>query len=735
MEFLTKLGGFVERALGRIIAWIGAPFAWIWRPVAAVLAVVRATRFPAYLIAAGYVLLLATDQGRELATSLGDDGHLVQRVAFVGAVLWWAFQSWWWARVGLELAYGVDRAGWKNQMVGEISIGRWITATPRLYAVLVFGLGILALYQPAAGGTGDYVLIGVVGLGLMVLLIVRARIERRLAGSRSAWLLARRSGTPAGIIDLSPLSKLILTTAIVLAVAIWLAVILAPVGVGQGLGGAAIAFLAFSGIAPVGSYLVLKSRNLGFPVILFLAAVAFLFSPLSAGHHRVRPLVVTGNPEPARPAIDAAIAAFEKSPAPGQTDRRPIVFISTAGGGLRAAYWTATVLGHLQDQVPDFHRAVFSISGVSGGSLGAVIYAAALADSCGPKAGERGGAKISYRVLAQDALSRDYLAPTVAALLYTDVSQALLPFVTFIADGDRAAALEQAWEKGWARACNGTTGSTGRLAGSFLKLWPESRTLDLDWRPALFLNGTHQETGKRIITSNLKVTADVFSDTFDFYALSGRTIRASTAALNSARFPYVTPAGGLGAESGHILDGGYFENFGAETTAEIAAAVLNRLSPDGARWRPVFIEIASDPELDDADAARAGIEPDANATFLPPPRRGDSVRGSRRFANELFAPIDGFSRTREARGVLAAKNLADMTRNWRRNAVEPVVARFRLCPDPDGAELALGWVLSSRSREAIDRMLTAPPAGAGATCNNAAEFEKVRAVFGPRPTS
>jgi hypothetical protein len=50
----------------------------------------------------------------------------------------------------------------------------------------------------------------------------------------------------------------------------------------------------------------------------------------------------------------------------------PIVIVAAAGGGLRAAYWTATLLGELHDRSNgDFSKSLFAISGVSGGALGA----------------------------------------------------------------------------------------------------------------------------------------------------------------------------------------------------------------------------------------------------------------------------------------------------------------------------------------------------------------------------
>jgi len=72
----------------------------------------------------------------------------------------------------------------------------------------------------------------------------------------------------------------------------------------------------------------------------------------------------------------------------------PMFVVATAGGGIRAAYWTATVLQTMDKDLavppianaPDtrpknlMRNLLFAISGVSGGSVGAAAYAAAVHD-------------------------------------------------------------------------------------------------------------------------------------------------------------------------------------------------------------------------------------------------------------------------------------------------------------------------------------------------------------------
>ena len=67
---------------------------------------------------------------------------------------------------------------------------------------------------------------------------------------------------------------------------------------------------------------------------------------------------------------------------------------------------------------------------------------------------------------------------------------------------DRGYALERAWE----------VATEDVLARPFLSFFPNSRDLEdaAPWRPALLFNATHQDTGRRVITSHLKVERHIF---------------------------------------------------------------------------------------------------------------------------------------------------------------------------------------------------------------------------------
>ena len=343
-----------------------------------------------------------------------------------------------------------------------------------------------------------------------------------------------------------------------------------------------------------------------------------------------------------------------------------------------------------------------------------------------------------FEAAAQEVLSFDFLGPTVAAVMYPDLVQkvvapAFLP--------SRATALETSWEGAWDRTF---PENPGRLARPFLDLW---KSAEPNWLPALFLNGTHQESGKRLIASNLKVTPDIFIDAADIYSKvdgeGGEPIflfgdmPASTAAHNSARFSYVSPAGTL-RTGGHVIDGGYFENYGAQTISELLEGVDEQIEEtSGAKQvkRPiVLIQISNDTELADRLTVNGPAGSNVNATVLSPHSqtspdeslRSKGIRKASSTFNEVTAPILGLLNTRTARGVLAAKNLGDWARWLREHNRPSMYLHFRLFK-AETEPLALGWVLSEASEHSMQNQLRSG--------TNLKNFAKLLCALGSDPTS
>jgi heme exporter protein D len=393
-----------------------------------------------------------------------------------------------------------------------------------------------------------------------------------------------------------------------------------------------------------------------------------------------------------RPSVeDAAKAWYEQAKAAflkahggrmAENERVPMVVVATAGGGIRAAYWTARVLEKLKEDLGSngLRPYLFAISGVSGGSVGAMAFDAALAkadespcETCTP---------------ATDFLTEDFLAPTLAAGIFKDLPASFLPDLW---QDDRGAALEQGFEHA----------SNGQLTRPFLSLFPYGGdSAQASWRPMLLLNATHEESGKRIITSHVLVERNVFVDALDALHVLDGDVRASTAAHNSARFSYISPAGNLGRRkdsatdskgwptdweslkaawnawvaewNGSVIDGGYFENYGALSALELARAAEAALNKENAHFKLVILMISSDPGLQNGHTLVRIDEPkDGKECLVTTTEREHQTPAqspnylsvepgqvANAWFNELAAPLQGVEAAREAHGNRAAAELA-----------------------------------------------------------------------------
>jgi len=90
---------------------------------------------------------------------------------------------------------------------------------------------------------------------------------------------------------------------------------------------------------------------------------------------------------------------FKSRPDLDRYNSYPIFLVATEGGGLRAAYFTGTVLGALQRMChPSFANHLAAISSVSGGSLGATEFAASVANYNRPFEAHLGPDTLVYTV-------------------------------------------------------------------------------------------------------------------------------------------------------------------------------------------------------------------------------------------------------------------------------------------------------------------------------------------------
>jgi hypothetical protein len=300
------------------------------------------------------------------------------------------------------------------------------------------------------------------------------------------------------------------------------------------------------------------------------------------------------------------------------------------------------------------------------------------------------------------------LSPALAAMLYPDLVQRILPFP--IAYFDRGRALELGWEKAWRKAMN-----NDRFSQSFVDLWnPGPR----EWMPALFLNGTSVEKGNRIITSNLRLT-NVFLDADDAASKladhklpatqTGCNIPLSTASHMSARFTFVSPAGRF-PDGTHIVDGSYFENSGATTALEIATRIK-----DFCAAKKITEKIDLKVLMISNDPRKPSIAPAKPAPEPAGPKRTRPVTVTGTFLGELMSPLYALMNTRDARGTYAQKAIQHEQRRVQadglatddeNDSAQPAtrdIIYFKL--RDTAVPLPLGWMLSAAAAKNMQQQL------------------------------
>lgn len=635
-------------------------------------------------------VFVSVAQGTEILRTVGEgmaggQSYGPRVTGFFIALVLWSLCSWYSARV---LLY-IDFPGAKRAPSYSRFAERFVPRLLGLVPFVIVGVGFMVAAAPYAAGKEPklwlHLFAGLCAL-LAVVFFLFVFFRRRLFGLTSINHVSRLK-------DLGWDTIVAVTVMHLGSLLLFVIFAFDPVSIPQWLGMGTILFLAAASWVSAGSFLVYLGGRWQFPVMTILAIEAFIVSPWNDNH-----IIRTVPPQPVdrlnvNQAFEKWYALVEKNNGPGAP--HPLFVVATEGGGIRAAYWTATVLGELQDRNPQFASHLFAISGVSGGSLGAVVFDGLLAQPKGD------GSKLKDQ--ADLILSQDFLSPALASMLYPDFVQRFLPFP--VPHFDRGRALELGWEKGWR-----DTMKNNRLAGSFVDLWNgETR----EWMPSLFLNGTSVEKGKRIITTNLRLTS-IFLDAEDAAnTLASDQLPAtkaschiplSTAADMSARFAYVSPAGRF-PNGSHVVDGGYFENSGATTALEIVTRIRTLCEFKKITNVDVkVIMISNDPQKGSLTIAPAKPGPSPSQKL-----RSESVTTEGDHLEDATAPIYALLNTRDARGVYAQKAIAREQRRQKVNEDPDVmpdtkdIVYFGLRETE--VPLPLGWMLSKEAARVMREQL------------------------------
>lgn len=345
----------------------------------------------------------------------------------------------------------------------------------------------------------------------------------------------------------------------------------------------------------------------------------------------------------------------------------PVFFVAAQGGGVRAAYWTSTLLAGFEEQFPGFTDHVYVISGVSGGSVGGTLFTSLYREirahgsmQCAPL--EVGGRQ-GLRPCASYIFQWDLLGPPLSAFLLND-----LPFGWY--GVRRASYLEQGLETAWFASMN-----TRQFEENFQSLWHD-RPYQV---PSLILNTTSADDGHRIVVSNLLAKGEITTEP-DVEELLGRPLRLSTATFLSARFPIISPvAVGTSAQYGdfRLVDGGYFNNSGMASISQLLRSVLPAVAKSefAGRVQPYVLVISSSP-------------------VILKPSKG---RFSGSLVGALLEPVSVLENTGEAHETTYLKEVEDLV------GEKQVASDLR--PPQGTTPVALGWMLSAETRCKMDNMV------------------------------
>jgi hypothetical protein len=196
---------------------------------------------------------------------------------------------------------------------------------------------------------------------------------------------------------------------------------------------------------------------------------------------------------------------------------------------------------------------------------------------------------------------------------------------------------------------------------------------------------------------------------FERFALKGKNgddITLSTAAHNSARFPLISPPGSIRNDKqmivDRLVDGGYFENYGALAAKELALAI-HAVQP---QLMPLVVVISNDPQdlldsVDDTqsiDSKKSPAEQKSERETKAQKIRA-AVNGGE-LVTDVVAPLTTFANARSAHGILGVDELR--TTLHAEIPCDLQVVKVRVWPS-NGRSLSMSWWESTPIQRQLHR--------------------------------
>ena len=354
----------------------------------------------------------------------------------------------------------------------------------------------------------------------------------------------------------------------------------------RGIGPFPFIILAFGVLLAFGNIITAFSVrfNVNFHFLLFALALLVGLGET----HFVRTVTPAGNANnyESRPELKTYLSAWLKDrnlQADTSAGGYDIYFIMANGGASRSGYWTAAVLGKIEDSSIKYNPRnrfsdhVFCLSGTSGGGVGVASFFGLLRN-------KEQKTQPVYSVSAKEFLKMDYFTYTAARMLGPDFFNYIFHFST---SKDRAAALEESFEESSLK----TPDTLYRVPFSdTLSSFPAMQNNKV-FLPILCINTTRMQDGNPGVVTNLRLDSNTFNNRVDVLKLlkPDEDITLTTGAILGARFPYLSPAGRIA--NNYFVDGGYFDNSGAGVVQEMIRGILNIAKEDSLQHGNLYQQI------------------------------------------------------------------------------------------------------------------------------------------------
>ena len=327
--------------------------------------------------------------------------------------------------------------------------------------------------------------------------------------------------------------------------------------------------------------LIRISQKLKINLTLIIMVGSFLYGVIhKSDYHEVQKIQVSNNLQK-KEKLESYFKQWVLCRKDEIKEGYPVFLINTYGGGIKAASFTSYFLSYMDSvfltssKHTAFQHYAFSISGASGGTIGAAIQCAFRNKYCDSNS------KFNSLNTFTKFYQNDFLSSILATNLGRDVIASANPLHWW---KDRSAVQEMIWTdfaKGLGN--DGDINHQINLGLNFDSFWYQN--LNAYETPLLFSNTLNVDSGQKGIYAPVLLDSSNFPKTIFIQDLLDKENNISkpkigisyiTGAFLSARFPFVSPTGKMGNEI-HFMDGGGKDNSGASTSDEIFTTIINYL--------------------------------------------------------------------------------------------------------------------------------------------------------------